>query len=100
MRQKPYVRLIEEIRLLDFGTDLQDELNESMRRALVDWMKDKPAAKGMSTKQVTALVINVFGGWLYYLTMLRQGATVEPLRDTLLDEWATRWASILDTPPR
>jgi AcrR family transcriptional regulator len=96
IRQKPYARLIEEVRLLDFGVDLQDELNEKMTVALVAWIKTKPAAKGLSRKQVSALVISVFGGWLTYLSMLRQGATVEPLRDTLLDEWATLWASILD----
>ena len=99
IRQRPYARLIEEIRLLDFGADLQDELNENMRLALTAWIKARPAAQGLSRTQVTALLINVFGGWLYYLTMLRQGAAVEPLRDTLLDEWATRWAAILDTPP-
>ena len=99
IRQKPYGRLIEEIRLLDFGADLQDELNETMRVALTAWIKNKPAARGLSRTQVTALLITVFGGWLYYLTMLRQGAAVEPLRATLLDEWATRWAAILDTPP-
>ncbi len=27
IRQKPFARLIEEIRLLDFGADLQDELD-------------------------------------------------------------------------
>ncbi len=97
IRQKPYARLIEEVRLLDFGADLQDELNEDMRIALVAWMRGKPAAKGLSRKRVSALVISVFGGWLFYLSILRQGAAVEPLRDTLLDEWATLWASILDT---
>ena len=96
IRQKPYARLIEEIRLLDFGADLQDELNENMRVGLVAWIKGKQAAKGLSRKQLTALVISVFGGWLYYLSMLRQGAAVAPLRNTLLDEWATLWASILD----
>jgi len=97
IRQKPFARLIEEIRLLDFGTELQDQLNAEMMAALAAWLRGKPAAKGLSRKQVSALAINVFGGWLFYLSMVRQGVTVEPLRETLLDEWATRWASILDT---
>ena len=95
-RQKPFARLIEEIRLLDFGSDLQDELNADMMVALEKWISGKPAARSLSRKQLGALVISVIGGWLFYLTMVRQGATVEPLRDTLLDEWATRWAGILD----
>lgn len=97
IRQKPYARLIEEVRLLDFGADLQDELNTDMIAALTAWTKGKPAAKGLSRKRISALVISVFGGWLYYLSMIQQGENVGALRDTLLDEWATRWASILDT---
>ncbi len=100
-RQKPYARLIEEIRLLDFGADLQDELNADMMVGLDAWIKGKPAAKGLSRKQRSALVISVIGGWLFYLSMVRQGAAaaIDALRDTLLDEWATRWASILDSAP-
>ena len=97
IRQKPYARLIEEVRLLDFGADLQNELNQDMTVALIAWLRGKPAAKGLSRKQVTALLISVLGGWLTFLSMRKEGANVEALRDTLLDEWATRWASILDT---
>ena len=98
IRQQPFARLIEEVRLLDFGSDLQDELNTDMMVALEAWIKGKAAAKGLSKKQISALVISVFGGWLFYLSMVKQGAAVDPLRDTLLDEWATLWASILDNP--
>ncbi len=98
-RQKPFARLIEEIRLLDFGADLQGDLNADMLAAFVTWMKAKPGANGLSKKQLSALVISVFGGWLFYLSMVRQDPTAEPLRDTLLEEWATRWATILDTAP-
>lgn len=97
IRQKPFARLIEEIRLLDFGAELQDELNTDMMVGLVAWIRTRPAAKGLSGKQVSALVISVFGGWLFYMSVVRQGGNVDPLdRDTMLDEWATRWASILD----
>ncbi|MEJ2089415.1 MAG: TetR/AcrR family transcriptional regulator [Gammaproteobacteria bacterium] len=96
-RQKPYARLIEEIRLLDFGAGLQDELNADMLSALEGWIRKKPAAKGLSREQTSALIINVLGGWLFYLSLIRQGVSVGPLRDAVLDEWATRWASILDT---
>ena len=97
-RQKPYVRLIEEIRLLEFGDTLQQELDSSMMEALSDWVRGKPAAKGLSGKRRAALLINVFGGWLFYLVQLRQGAGVEALRDTLLNDWASHWAEVLDTP--
>jgi hypothetical protein len=67
-----------------------------MMRGLDAWMRGKQAAQGLTGKQRSALVISVLGGWLFYLSMVRQGVTVETLRDTLLDEWATRWAAILD----
>ena len=95
-RQKPYARLIEEIRLLDFGADLRSELNREMMVGLAAWVGGKPAAKGKSRKQISALVIRVFGSWLFYLSMAAQGLPVDSLRDTLLDEWATDWASVLD----
>jgi len=98
-RQKPFARLIEEIRLLDFGANLQDELNADMMAALEKWMRGKPAARSLSRKQIAALVISVIGGWIFYLTLVRQGAEVGRLRDTLLDEWATRWAAVLDATP-
>jgi AcrR family transcriptional regulator len=98
IRQKPFARLIEEIRLLDFGADLQDELDTNMMVALVAWTRGRTAAKGLSKKQISALVISVFGGWLFYLSLVQRDVAMDPLRDTLLDEWATLWASILDTP--
>lgn len=98
IRQKPFARLIEEIRLLDFGAELQEEIDTDMMVGLVTWISAKPAAKGLSQKQIAALVINVFGGWLFYIHKVQQDAAVDPLgRDTMLDEWATLWASMLDT---
>ncbi len=97
-RQKPFLRLIEEIRLLDFGTDLQDELDAAMMIGLASWISEKPAAKGLSEKQLAALLINVFGGWLFYIYKVQQNVTTDVLdRDTMLDEWATGWATMLDT---
>ena len=98
IRQKPFARLIEEVRLLDFGADLQEELDTDMMVALVTWVKGKPAASGLSTKQISALIISVIGGWLFYLSKVQQSVPIESLRDTMLDEWATTWASILDKP--
>lgn len=98
IRQKPFARLIEEIRLLEVGAELQEDLDADMLVGLVAWISEKPAAKGLSQKQMAALLISVFGGWLFYIHKVQQDGTAELLdRDTMLDEWATRWASILDT---
>ena len=96
IRQKPFARLIEEIRLLDFGPELQNELDGQMFAGLESWIETKPAAEGLSKSERAALIISVIGGWLFYLSMLRQGSAVEGLRDTLLGEWASRWANMLD----
>ncbi|MFT7653517.1 MAG: AcrR family transcriptional regulator [Limisphaerales bacterium] len=96
VRQQPYARLIEEVRLLDFGADLQDELDTNMMSGLYAWIGTKPVAQGMSQEQRYALVISVFGGWLFFQTMRQRGAPIESLRDTMLGEWATRWATMLD----
>jgi hypothetical protein len=98
IRQKPFLRLIEEIRVLDFGADLQDELNEDMMVGLMAWVSDKPAVKGLSEKQIGTLLISVFGGWIFYIYKVQQDVTMGLLgRDTMLDEWATLWAGILNT---
>lgn len=97
VRQRPYARLIEEIRLFDFGADFQDRLNMDMVIGLDAWIEGKPAARNLSAEQRTALIISVLGGWLFYLSMVRRGGRVEAIRDTLLEDWATRWASALDS---
>lgn len=98
IRQMPFARLIDEIRLLDFGADLQHELNTNMMVGMLAWIGEKPATKGLSQQQIAALLVNVFGGWLFYINKVQQDATLEALdRDTMLDEWATLWASFLDT---
>ena len=98
LRQEPFARLIEEIRLLDFGVNLQDEINVDMMVGLDTWIKAKPVAKSLDTFQRAALIITVIGGWVFYLSMRQRGATAGPSRDLVLDEWATRWALVLDSP--
>jgi AcrR family transcriptional regulator len=98
IRQRPFTRLIQEVRLLDVGSELEDELNADMAAALLAWIRDKQATDGLSEEQLAALVITVFGGWLFYLSLIERGVSGGPLdRDTMLGEWATRWASFLDT---
>ena len=97
-RQQPFARLIEEVRLLDFGAGFQEELDRDMMQALSAWTASKPAAHGLSDEQLAALVFNVFGSWLYYLSMVHRGPGVEALRDVVLEEWAARWSTMLDQP--
>ena len=95
-RQKPYARLIEEIRLLDFGADFQTELNSDMFNGLVAWISEKPAAKGLAAAQAAALILTIIGGWMTYLSMSQRDSSMAALRDTMLNQWADHWAAHLD----
>ena len=95
-RQQPFTRLIEEVRSLDFGSELQSDLNTAMMVGLEQWISDKPAARELSRPQRLAQIISVLGGWLFYLSLLNQDARTGELRDTLINDWASRWAAILD----
>ena len=98
IRQQPFAQLIEEVRALDFGAALQSELDSDMLDGLAGWIANKPAAKGLSEGQTAALLINVFGGWLFYIHKAQQGGAVEALdRQEMLQEWASHWADFLDT---
>ena len=97
IRQKPFAQLIEEVRSLDFGSALQDELDNDMLLGLAAWIGSKPAARSLSETQVAALLINVFGGWLFYVHKAQQGGAIEALdRESMLKEWASHWADFLD----
>ena len=65
IRQKPFARLIEEIRLLDFGAELQNELDADMMLGFATWISEKPAAKDLSQQQLAALLVSALGGWLF-----------------------------------
>jgi AcrR family transcriptional regulator len=96
-RQLPYLRLIEEVRLMAGGAAAEAKINEDMLAALSAWVASKPAGKGLRAKDVTALAITVFGSWLFYLTKLQQGIDLASVdRDRVLDTWATHWAGVLD----
>ena len=96
-RQRPWRRLIEEIRLTAGGREFEQAANEAMLQALMGWVATKPAGRGLAAPELAALTMTVFGGWLFYLTKRAQDvrpAAIE--RDALLDGWATRAASLLD----
>lgn len=96
-RQRPYARLIEEVRLTTFGSAFEEEANQAMLDALSDWVGTKPAARGRGRKRVAALALSIFGGWLFYLTKRNQGVELLAIeRDVLVEEWAAVWSGVLD----
>jgi len=96
-RQRPYLRLIEEIRLTNSGRSFEQAANDAMLRALMDWVATKAAADGLDTAHLASLTMNVFGSWLLYLSKRQQGVELPVLdRDTLLEDWASRWSGTLD----
>lgn len=96
-RQRPYLRLIEESRLTDSGRSFEQAANDAMLRALMDWVATKAAADGLDAGRLATLTMNVFGSWLFYLTKRQHGVELAVLdRDTLLEDWASRWARTLD----
>lgn len=96
-RQQPYLRLIEEIRMTASGRSFERQANDAMLRALMDWVATKPAAGALEQARLAALTLEVFSGWLFYLSKRQQGIDLAVLdRDTLLEDWATRWSRVLD----
>ena len=96
-RQQPYLRLIEEIRMTASGRSFERQANDAMLRALMDWVAAKPAAGALQPARLAALTLEVFSGWLFYLSKRQQGIDLALLdRDTLLEDSATRWSGVLD----
>ena len=96
-RQKPYLRLIEETRLMESGRSFEQQANDAMLKALMEWVATKAAARGLDTDRLAALTLNVFGSWLFFLTKRQQGVDLAALdRDIVLGDWATRWSVMLD----
>lgn len=96
-RQRPYLRLIEEMRLTEAGHAFEAGANARMLDALMRWTATRPAGAGLGSARLAALTVAVFGGWLFYLGKRQQRIEPEAVeRDVLLDEWASRWARQLD----
>ena len=96
-RQKPYLRLIEEARLTAAGRTFEQRANEAMLDSLMGWVGGKPAARGLDPAGLAALTIEIFGSWLFYLSKRQQGIELAVLdREALLEDWAGRWACLLD----
>jgi AcrR family transcriptional regulator len=97
-RQRPYLRLIEEVRLTESGRSFEQQANDEMLHALMNWVATRPAGEGLDSARLAALTMNVFGSWLFYLAKRQQGINLAVVdRDTLLEDWARRWSGVLDS---
>jgi AcrR family transcriptional regulator len=97
-RQRPYLRLIEEIRLTESGRSFEQQANEAMLAALMNWVSTKPAGAALDAGRLAALTLNIFSGWLFYLVKRQQGIDLAAIdRDTLLEDWARLWSGVLDS---
>jgi len=96
-RQAPLMGFINEVRQLAEIRALEDRVSEDLLAALMSWVRSKPHARGRSEVQLAALVLSIFGGWIFYL--FKRGAGVGPaeLNDAMmLEEWASLWSALLD----
>jgi AcrR family transcriptional regulator len=97
-RQKPYLRLIEESRLTESGRSFEQQANEAIFEALVNWVATKRAGAALDAERLAALTMNVFGSWLFFLGKRQQGVELAAIdRDALLEDWARTWSEALDS---
>ena len=96
-RQRPYLRLIEEVRLTKSGSRFEAKANDAMLKALMDWVATKAAGVDLTAAELAALTMTVFGGWLFYLSKRQQGIHLESIDcDIMREDWARLWADNLD----
>lgn len=96
-RQAPLAAMIAEVQRVERIQALEKRVNEDLLEALTGWLREKAYARDKSTAQLVALTMNIFGGWIFYLSKRGPGAPESELTDELMiDEWATFWADILD----
>jgi AcrR family transcriptional regulator len=98
MRQAPLAKFIAEVQELPQIQALQNEVSTDLLGALTDWVATKPRAREQTQTQRMALVLSVFGGWIFYVS--KRGAPPESAQDltdeVMLHEWAQLWADVLD----
>ncbi len=99
-RQARLAALIAETRQLPQIEELERRVNTDLLSALDDWLVTKPFARGRNRKRRVALLLTVFGGWLFFLSK-RGGSSPPgvPGDALMLEEWADFWAATLDRNP-
>lgn len=96
-RQAGLANLIAEIRHLRKIRELESRVEADLAGALLEWLADKPYARGLSDAQRFVLLLTIFGGWILYLSKRTSVAAPPGLDDDLmLEGWADFWSAILD----
>lgn len=99
-RQAPLAGLIAEVRHLKKIQDLETRVNRDLLDALMGWLITKPFACHKTEAELAALTLNIFGGWIFYLSKRGSPAAPAELTDEfMMEEWACFWASVLDGTP-
>ncbi len=98
-RQAPLAGLIAEIQHLPKIQELQNRVDRDLMQAFNSWLRDKRYADGMSADELDALVLSIFGGWIFYMFKRQHGSEAVEMRDeAMLSLWADLWSRILDQP--
>jgi len=96
-RQAPLGPLLAEVRHLKKIRELEDRVDKDLGGALVEWLATKPYARDLEPGPMFALLLTIFGGWLFYLSKRSSAAAPPDLTDDLmLERWADFWSEILD----
>jgi AcrR family transcriptional regulator len=97
-RQAPLMGLIAELRGSERIRALERRVNDELLDALLGWLGAKPFSRGKDGAELTALLVTVFGGWLFYLWK-RDGSLPALTDEVMLETWAGYWAEVLDRAP-
>ncbi len=95
-RQAPFAKLIFELQHLSEIKELEISVSENLLEEFVAWLRGKPYGRTMSDVELTMLAMNVFGGWLFYLSKRERHQIMGLNDETMLANWADMWAEILD----
>ncbi len=99
-RQAPLQALIAETASLPGIQALVAQVERELAERLGRWLALKPATQNMDAAEQCALFIQIIGGWLFWMS--KQGTPAFPPEldsQRMLDLWADRWATMLDTAP-
>ena len=99
-RQAPLASLAAEVRHLPQIRELEDRVDSELTGLLTGWLSEKRYATGLDSVGLTALMLNLLGGWIFYLSKRGSQAGPPGLDDgVMLDQWSNFWAAVLDGPP-
>jgi len=99
-RQAPLASLITEVQELPQIIELQNRVDLELTDLLMGWLADKPYGRGMNAADLMALLLSIFGGWIFFLSKQSSKAGPPGFSDeTMLNQWANFWAGILEGPP-